>query len=96
MRCLLKLELETTASNRVIADGGLPKLLEQILEKTKPEATYFGTEAGQRTPFIFFDLSDPSDIPAIAEPAFANLGAKVTFIPVMNQDDLRRGLAQLS
>jgi len=96
MRCMLKLELDTAASNRAIADGTLPKVIEQITEKTKPEAMYFGTESGQRTAFVFFDLADTSDIPVIAEPAFGSLGAKVTFIPVMNQDDLRKGLAQLS
>lgn len=95
MRCMLKLELDTEAGNKAIADGTLPKILQQVMDKAKPEATYFGTESGSRTAFIFFDLADPSDIPAIAEPAFTSLRAKVTFMPVMNQDDLQRGLAQL-
>jgi hypothetical protein len=95
MRCMLKLELDTTAGNKAIADGTLPKIIQQVTDKAKPEATYFGTESGNRTAFIFFDLVDPSDIPMIAEPAFVKLGAKVTFIPVMNADDLQKGLARL-
>lgn len=95
MRCMLKLELDTAAGNKAIADGTLPKILEQIMENTQPEATYFGTESGHRTAFIFFDLADPGDIPMIAEPAFAHLGANVTFMPVMNRDDLQKGLSRL-
>jgi hypothetical protein len=30
-----------------------------------------------------------------AEPAFLNLNAKITFAPVMNLEDLQRGLAKL-
>jgi hypothetical protein len=37
-------------------------------------------------------LSEPSQIPAIAEPFFQELGAKVTFTPVMNFDDVQAGL----
>lgn len=96
MRCMLKLELDTEAGNKAITEGTLPKILQQVMDKVQPEATYFGTEAGSRTAFVFFDLTDPSDIPAIAEPAFMNLGAKVTFMPVMNMDDLQRGLAQIN
>ncbi|WAX56450.1 hypothetical protein M6B22_18205 [Jatrophihabitans cynanchi] len=95
MRCMLKLELDTEAGNKAIETGMLPKIMQQVLDKTKAEAAYFSTESGRRTAFIFFDLVDASDIPVIAEPAFANLGARVTFTPVMNSDDLRKGLAQL-
>jgi hypothetical protein len=95
MRCMLKIEVDTQTGNRAISDGSLPKIIQQIMDKAKPEAAYYGTESGCRTAFIFFDLADPSDIPVIAEPAFLQLGAKVTFIPVMNGDDLQRGLAQL-
>lgn len=95
MRCMLKIEMNTEAGNKAITDGTLPKILQQVMDRAKPEAAYFGTETGSRTAFIFFDLADPSDIPMIAEPAFMSLNAKVTFMPVMNQDDLQKGLAQL-
>jgi hypothetical protein len=48
-----------------------------------------------RTMFLFFDLKDPSQMPAIAEPLFFQLGAKVDYTPVMNAEDVRKGLAQL-
>lgn len=61
---------------------------------TKPEASYFGTENGKRTAYIFFDLDDPAQIPVIAEPLFQQLESTVEFIPVMNADDLQRGLTE--
>jgi hypothetical protein len=42
-----------------------------------------------------FDLKDPSEIPSIAEPFFLNFNAKVAFCPVMNAEDLQKGLAAL-
>jgi len=41
------------------------------------------------------DVAQASRIPAIAEPFFMELGAKVDLIPVMTADDLREGLTAL-
>ena len=45
---------------------------------------------------MVFDMKDTSQIPAIAEPLFTELDAGVSCTPVMNIDDLRKGLAALS
>ena len=37
-------------------------------------------------------MKDSAEIPAIVEPLFLGLAAKVELIPVMNADDLRKGL----
>ena len=95
MRTLLKATMDVTASNKAIMDGSLPKLMQSTMEKLKPEASYFTTIDGCRACFIVFDLKDPSDIPSIAEPFFLNLNAKVEFSPVMNADDLKKGLESL-
>jgi len=42
---------------------------------------------------LFFDMRDASDIPAIVEPLFMGLNALVEILPVMNGDDLKKGLA---
>ena len=35
-------------------------------------------------------------MPVIAEPLFQELQSKVEFLPVMNADDLQRGLAKIA
>ena len=45
----------------------LPKTIESILGDLKPEAAYFAEENGKRTGFIFFDLKDTSQTPAVAD-----------------------------
>jgi hypothetical protein len=49
-----------------------------------------------RRVLIFFDLKDPTDIPAITEPFMQNANASVELLPVMNMDDLQAGMAKLS
>ena len=94
MRMMLKYELGLEETNEAIRSGQMEEINESLAEQTRPEAQYFGTENGRRTGYIFFDLTDTSQIPVIAEPLFHHLAATVEFIPVMNADDLQRGLAQ--
>jgi len=68
MRCLLKVSIPVETGNATISDGSLPKTIESILADLKPEAAYFAGDNGKRTGFIFFDLKDASQIPAVAEP----------------------------
>jgi hypothetical protein len=42
-----------------------------------------------------FDLKASADIPRIAEPLFMGLSASVEFIPCMNPEELKTGLAAL-
>lgn len=94
MRMLLKFELGLAATNEAIRAGTMAEINEQLAANTKPEAAYFGTENGRRTGYVVFDLDDPARIPVIAEPLFQRVGATVEFIPVMNAEDLQRGLAE--
>jgi hypothetical protein len=91
---LLKFELGLAATNAAVQNGTLAEINERLAATTKPEAAYFGTENGRRTGYIVFDMVDSAQIPVIAEPLFQRAEAKVEFIPVMNADDLQRGLAQ--
>jgi len=45
-----------------------------------------------RTGYLVFDLADPSDIPLISEPLFRGVKSKLTLVPVMNTEDLMKGL----
>lgn len=95
MRMMMKVQMDTEAANKTLSDGSMPELLQTAMSQLRPEAAYFGPEDGVRTAFFIFDLADPSLIPAISEPLFQKLRAKITMIPVMNQDDLQRGLQSL-
>jgi len=92
MRTLLRVTLDVVASNKAIMDGSLPAIMQSTIERLRPEASYFHTVDGCRACFMVFDLKDASEIPAISEPFFTQLNAKVDFCPVMNADDLQKGL----
>jgi hypothetical protein len=93
MRTMLTIRVPVQAGNRAIKDGTLAKTMEAMGQRLKPEASYFYPIGGQRAAMFVFDMKDPSEIPQIAEVLFSSLEAEVTFSPVMNQDDLQRGLA---
>jgi hypothetical protein len=92
MRMMLKVNMATEAANELARQGKLASTIQSILADLKPEAAYFTDDDGERTGFIFFDLADSSAIPAVAEPWFLSLNARLTFRPVMNSADLGRAL----
>ena len=96
MRMLLKATIPTELGNRAIKDGSFAKVMEATMANLKPEAAYFVAERGRRCALFFFDMQDASDIPAIAEPLFVGLHAEIEFIPVMNADDLKKGLGAVA
>ena len=95
MRMMMKMQIDTEAGSQAIADGSLSQLMQEMMERLQPESAYFGPEDGVRTTFIVFDLQDPSELPSIAEPFFSKLKATVWMFPVMNREDLQKGLQQL-
>jgi hypothetical protein len=96
MRMMLKFTLPVEKSNAAINDGSLGRTMESILSALKPEATYFAPLEGKRAGMIFFDMADPSQIVEIVEPFFLSLNASTELVPVMNADDLRKGLAKVA
>jgi hypothetical protein len=92
MRMMLKIKMPTELGNRAIKDGSLGKILEDTVSKLKAEAAYFVADDGMRCAMIFFDMKDSAEIPVIVEPLFIGLGAELELVPVMNADDLRKGL----
>ena len=92
MRTMLKVSIPVQAGNRAIKDGSLPKLMSSVMDQLHPEAAYFYPENGKRTTLMVFDMKDPSQIPAVAEPFFMGLDAEISLTPVMNAADLKAGL----
>jgi len=62
--------------------------VQKVLGDLKPEAAYFTETEGTRSAYIFFDMKDSSQLPAIAEPWFLALGATLTVKPAMTPQDL--------
>ena len=94
MRMMLKVTIPVETGNTAIKDGRLPLTLQNTSERLKPEAAYFFAEDGKRTALFVFDMQDVSQIPPIVEPLFMGMNASLTMVPVMNADDLKKGLAQ--
>ncbi|AIV35127.1 hypothetical protein LMJ38_04510 [Streptomyces sp. R1] len=95
MRVLLKATLDTEKANEAIRSGKLPEVISRTLDQLKPEAAYFGPLGGRRTALLVLDMQDSSELPPTGEPFFTELNAEVEVSPIMNADDLRKGLSQL-
>jgi hypothetical protein len=96
MRVIARITIPVESGNQAIQDGTIGTIMQQAAEQWKPEAMYFTAFDGKRTAIIVFDLPDSSDIPPFAEPFFIKLNAEVLIEPVMNGEDLQKGLSRLA
>ncbi len=94
MRLMQKFTIPVERGNEAAEDGTLGVAIDALIERTNPEAAYFTLEGGERAGLIFFEADDQARLPELNEPLFAALDAAIEIVPVLNQDDLRRGLAK--
>jgi hypothetical protein len=95
MRVMLDVTIPIEAGNEAFRDGRLQKTLMGMVEQLHAEASYFYPSRGKRHAIMVFDLRDQTQIPMIAERFFQDLRAEVRMTPVMNLEDLRKGLDQV-
>ena len=92
MRFLIKVSIPVEAGNAAAKAGKLGATIQSILADLKPEAVYFTDDNGQRTGFLFIEMQNASQIPAIAEPWFLAFNASVEIHPIMVPDDLAKAV----
>ena len=90
MRFLMKVNIPVESGNAAAKSGKLGATIQSILADLKPEAVYFTDNNGQRAGFIFLEMKDASEIPAIAEPWFLAFNASIELHPVMVPEDLAK------
>ena len=90
MRVLLKVSIPVEDGNCAAIDGKLGETIQAILAEQQPESVYFGEEQGERTGYIFINLTESSEIPKLAEPWFLAFNAAVEIHPVMIPEDLAK------
>ena len=90
MRFLVKVNIPVESGNAAARAGKLGETIQSILRDLKPEAVYFTDNNGQRAAFIFLEMHDAAEIPAIAEPWFLAFNASIEIHPVMVPNDLAR------
>jgi Domain of unknown function (DUF3303) len=95
MRVMARISIPADQGNEAVRTGTLPKVMKETAERWHPEGMYFTTFDGRRTAYIVFDMADPSVMPQFAEPFFREMNADVALSPVMDTEDLQKGLAQL-
>jgi len=66
----------------------LQSTIQKCLAELKAEAAYFTEDDGVRTGYIFFDMTDSSQLSAVAEPWFLAFNARAR--PAMNLEDLMK------
>jgi hypothetical protein len=96
MRVMMKVSIPVETGNKGVREGLLAKTVQDFVERTKPEACYFGPEAGKRTAWFIFDLADVTQMPPAAEPFFMALNASVDLTPILNLEDLKVGIDKAS
>ena len=93
MRTLMRVRFGTSAGNRLVLNGKIERVIKEFAEKAKPEAAYFVPDQGKRSASFVFDMQDNPQIPGLVEPFFMELDAEVQLTPVMNLEDLQKGLS---
>ena len=97
MRFVMHITLPAEKFSQAMRNGSIGKIMQKILEETKPEAAYFCAQDGQRGGFLIVNMNSVSEMPKLAEPWFLNFDATVEFLPAMTPEDLAKaGLEEIA
>ena len=92
MRVLIRVILPTEAGNRALKGQDFIKNIQSFMDNYKAEAAFFTPSNGERSADFIIDMPSSDMMATIAEPFF-EMGARVEMQPVMNFEDLKKGLS---
>ena len=92
MRVLVRVILPNEAGNRAIKGQDFIKNIQSFMDNYKAEAAFFTPLNGDRSANFIIDMPSSDMMATIAEPFF-EMGARVEMQPVMNFEDLKKGLS---
>lgn len=96
MRFMVEFSIPTQHGNDVVRSGRIEKVFRKLGEEFKPEAMYFYPAEGVRGGCLFVQSDDPALCVAIGERLWFGLQAQVKVNPVMNAEELGKGLSGLN
>ena len=92
MRWMVNFSIPGDEGNELVKSGRIGQVFHSLMEDFKPEAAYFFPENGQRSGFMIVNVTDSSDLARVAESFWHGLHADISVTPVMNGEDLGKGL----
>jgi len=95
MRWMIKFSIPVDSGNELVKSGKISQNFQSLIEDFKPEAAYFFPENGQRSGFMIVNMTDSSDLAKVAEAFWFGLRADISVTPVMNGEDLEKGLGAI-
>jgi len=95
VRFMIEFSVPTPQGNDVVRSGKIERVFRKLGEDLKPEAMYFYPDAGVRAGCMFIQTDNPSLCVSIGERLWFGLQAHVKVTPVMNAEELGKGLAEL-
>jgi hypothetical protein len=88
MKFIMRVRMPSETANNQLGDPQFGKKMQEALKEVKAEAAYFTTINGSRGCYLVVNMTDSSQMPALAEPFFAWLKAEIDWFPVMTPEDL--------
>lgn len=92
MRLMLRFTIPVERGNQAQLDDSLSMVLKSLIDELKPEAAYFHLDDGKRAGTLVFEETDQSRLAIVNESLFKHCHAAIDIQPVLNLDDLMKGL----
>ncbi len=96
MRFMVQFWIPTHNGNEVVRSGKIEKVFKNLGEEFKPEAMYFYPADGMRGGCMFIQTDNPAICAAVGERMWFGLHAQIKVTPVMNGEELGKGLKEMS